>query len=143
MLLASLYISRHGRLVQTSNNQAGPRTWYFYNDLHFKCACTDLFVLVQGKCRKKLFLFPPFIRTNGLPPHSFVATPVLPFFHDLTLAHKRVLPPIVEKFHVFCSVQSRPNTIANQQSIVIWHNEGRWNATCHELSCLEAGHRPL
>ena len=25
VLLASLYISRHGRLVQTSNNQAGPR----------------------------------------------------------------------------------------------------------------------
>ena len=25
MLLASWYISRHGRLVQTSNNQAGPR----------------------------------------------------------------------------------------------------------------------
>ena len=40
-------------------------------------------------------------------------------------------------------VQSRPNTIANQQRIVIWHYEGRWNATCHELSCLEAGHRPL
>ena len=37
-------------------------------------------------------------------------------------------------------VQSRPNTIANQQRIVIWHYEGRWNATCHDLSCLEAGH---
>jgi len=41
------------------------------------------------------------------------------------------------------SVQFGPNTIANQQRIVIWHYEGHGNATCHELSCLEAGHRPL
>ena len=46
-------------------------------------------------------------------------------------------------FSCYFLVQSRPNTIANQQHIVIWHYKGRWNATWHELSCLEAGHRPL
>ena len=48
VLLSSWYISRHGRLVQTSNNQAGPRGEKFLNDLHLKCACCDVFVLVRG-----------------------------------------------------------------------------------------------
>ena len=96
VLLASLYISRHGSLMQTSNNQAGTRGEEFKNDLHLKCAiCTDGFVLDHGKFRV-LFLVP-----------------------------------------------SRPNTIANQQLIVIWHYKGHCNATCHELSCLEAGQWPL
>ena len=84
------------------------------------------------------FFSPPFTGTNWFPPHSFVPTPVLPSFHDLTSAHKHVLPPIAENFACCFLVQSRPNTIANQQRIVIWHYEGRWNATCHDLSCLEA-----
>ena len=136
-----------------------------------KCAYTDVFVLVRGKCRKKNYFFsPPFIGANWFPPHSFVPTPVLPSFHDLTSAHKTCfaatsfpgsLSPLWgagrerpwergwfcrlswKKFACCFLVQSRPNTIANQQRIVIWHYEGRWNATCHELSCLEAGHRPL
>ena len=79
------------------------------------------------------FFSPPFIGTNWFPPHSFVPTPVLPSFHDLTSAHKHVLPPIAENFACCFLVQSRPNTIANQQRIVIWRYEGRWNATCPAL----------
>ena len=52
VLLASLYFSWHGSLVQTSNNQAGPLGEKFQNDLHLKCACADVFVLVRGKCCK-------------------------------------------------------------------------------------------
>ena len=82
------------------------------------------------------FFSPPFIGTNWFPPHSFVPTTVLPSFHDLTSAHKHVLPPIAENFACCFLVQSRPNTIANQQRIVIWHYEGRWNGlvmTCPAL----------
>ena len=87
--------------------------------------------------QENYFFFPPFISTNCFPPHLFVPTPVLPSFHDLTSAHKHVLPPIAEKFRVFVFlVQSRPNTIANQQHIVIWHTRGvgmRLVMTCPAL----------
>ena len=85
----------------------------------------------------------PFIGTNWFPPHSFVPTPALPSFYDLTSAHKHILPPIAEKFCLLFFSTIHPNTIANQQRFVIWYYEGRWNATSHDLSCLEAGHRPL
>ena len=80
--------------------------------------------------QENYFVSPLFIGTNWFPPHSFVPTLVIPSFHDLTSSHKHVLPPIAEKFLVLFLVQSRPNTIANQQRIVIWQYEGRWNATC-------------
>ena len=145
MLLVSLYISRHGLLVQTSNNQADPRGEKFKKKLHLKCSHTEVFCARAGKMSQENYFFPPpFIGTNWFPPHSFVPTPVLTSFHDLTSVHKRVLPPIVETFRMlfFSTIQTK-HTIANQQRIVIWHYEGRWNATCHELSCLEARHRPL
>ena len=61
------------------------------------------------------FFPPPFTSTNWFPPHSFVPTPVLPSFHDLTSAHKhhkRVLPPIAEKFRVlfFSTIQTKHNS---------------------------------
>ena len=58
------------------------------------------------------FFSPPFISTNWFPPHSFVPTPVLPSFHDLTSAHKHVLPPIAEKFRVlfFSTIQTKHNS---------------------------------
>ena len=88
--------------------------------------------------QKNYFFSRPFIGTNRFPPHSFVPAPVLPSFHDLTSAQKRVS---WKNFACCFFVQFRPNTIANQQRIVIRHYEGRWNATCHELSCLDTGHR--
>ena len=58
------------------------------------------------------FFSPPFIGTNWFPPHSFVPTPVLRSFHDLTSAHKHVLPPIVEKFRMlfFRTIQTKHNS---------------------------------
>ena len=58
------------------------------------------------------FFFPPFIGTNWFPPHSFVPTPVLPSFHDLTSARKHVLLPIVGKFRMlfFSTIQTKHNS---------------------------------
>ena len=58
------------------------------------------------------FYSPPFIGTNWFPPHSFVPTPVLPSFHDLTSAHKHVLPPMAEKFCLLCfsTIQTKHNS---------------------------------
>ena len=58
------------------------------------------------------FFSPPFIGTNWFPPHSFISTPVLPSFHDLTSARKHVLPPIAEKFRVlfFSTIQTKHNS---------------------------------
>ena len=63
------------------------------------------------------FFSPPFIGTNWFPRHSFVPTPVLPSFHDLTSAHKYVLPPIAEKFPMlfFSTIQTKHNS----QSILL------------------------
>ena len=73
--------------------------------LMFLCSCGE-------NVARKLFLFPSMYRQNWFPPHSFVPTPVLPSFHDLTSAHKRVLPPIVEKFRVlfFSTIQTKHNS---------------------------------
>ena len=68
------------------------------------------------------------------------------YYHPSTTSprHTNVFCRLSWKSFAFCFlVQSRPNTIANQDRIVIWYYEGRWNATCHDLSCLEAGHRSL
>ena len=96
--------------------------------------------------QKNYFFSPPFIGTNWFPPHSFVPTR---YYHPSMVPpqHTNVFCRLSWKNFVCCFLlQSRPNmpnTIANQQHIVILHYEGRWNATCHNLSCLEAGHRPL
>ena len=122
---------------QTSNNQAGPFA-------HLKCACSDVFVLVRGKMSQVNYFFSsPFIGTNWFPLHSFVPTR---YYHPSTTSprHTNMFCRLSRKNFACCFlVQSRPNTIANQQRIVIWHYEERWNATCHDLSCLEAGHQPL
>ena len=114
VLLASLYISRHRRLVQTSNNQADPRSEKFLkNNLQLKCACTEVFCARAGKMLQENYFFsPPFIGTSWFPSHSFVPTPVLPSFHDLTSAHKRVLPPVVEKFRLLflSTIQTKHNS---------------------------------
>ena len=68
------------------------------------------------------------------------------YYHPSTISpqHANMFCRLSRKNFACCFlVQSRPTTIANQQRIVIWYYEGRWNATCHDLSCLEAGHRPL
>ena len=68
------------------------------------------------------------------------------YYHPSTTSprHTNMFCRLSRKNFACCFlVQSRPNTIANQQRIVIWHYEGRWNASCHDLSCLEAGHRPF
>ena len=95
VLLASWYISRHGRLVQISNNQAGPRGEN-----------------VGKMWQVNYFFSPPFIGTNWFPPHSFVPTPVLSSFHDLTSAHKHFLPPIAEKVCLlfFSTIQTKHNS---------------------------------
>ena len=82
------------------------------------------------------FFSPPFTGTNWFPPHSFVPTPVLPSFHDLTSAHKRFADYRGQISRVVFLVQSRPLTIANQQRIVILHYEGvgmRLVMTCPAL----------
>ena len=58
------------------------------------------------------FFSPPFTSTNWFPLHSFVPTPVLPSFHDLTSAHKHVLPPIAEKFRALfvSTIQTKHNS---------------------------------
>ena len=66
-----------------------------------------------GKMSQENYFFSPtFIGTNWFLPHSFVPTPVLPSFHNTTSAHKRVLPPIVEKFCVlfFSTIQIKHNS---------------------------------
>ena len=68
------------------------------------------------------------------------------YYHPSTTSprHTNVFCRLSWKNFACCFlVQSRADTIANQQRTVIWQYKGRWNATCHELSCLEAGHRPL
>ena len=93
---------------------------------------------------KTICIWSAFIGTNWFPPHSFVPTPGLPHPSTTSPRHTNMFCRLSRKNFACCFlVQSRPNTIANQQRIVIWHYEGRWNATCHDLSCLEAGHRPL
>ena len=64
--------------------------------------------------QKNFYFSPPFIGANWSPPHSFVPTPVIPSFHDLSSAHKRVLPPIVEKFRLlfFSTIQTKHNSHA-------------------------------
>ena len=71
----------------------------------FLCSCGE-------NVAKNYFFSPPFIGANWFPPHSFVPTLVLPSFHDLTLAHKRVLPPIVEKIRLlfFSTIQTKHNS---------------------------------
>ena len=58
--------------------------------------------------QENYFFSPPFIGTNWqyklVPPHSFVPTPVLASLHDLTSAHKHVLPPI------FSTIQTKDNS---------------------------------
>ena len=66
----------------------------------------------MGKMSQENYFFsPPLIGTNWFPPHSFVPPPLLPSFHDLTSAHKHVLPPIAEKFRVlfFSTIQTKHN----------------------------------
>ena len=82
---------------------------------------------------RKLFLFPSIYRHKLVPSAFFCSNP------GITIPPR----PHLGTQTCYFSVQSRPNTIANQRRIVIWHYEGRWNATCHELSCLKAGHRHL
>ena len=104
-----------------------------------KCACTEVFfVLVQGKCCKKTISFPLHLSAQAGSLRILFFQPG--YYHPSTTSprHTNVfLPPVVEKFRVlfFSTIQTK------QQCIVIWHYEGRWNATCLELSCLEAGHR--
>ena len=85
-----------------------------------KCACSDVFVLTWGEnVASKLFLF----GTNWFPPHSFVPTPVLPSFHDLTSACKHVLPPIAEKFRLlfFSTIQTNHNSQSTTYCyLVLW-----------------------
>ena len=93
--------------------------------------------------QENYFFSPPFIGTNWFPPHSLFQPQ---YYHPSTTSprHTNMFCRLSRKNFACCFlVQSRPNTIANQQRIVIWHYEGRWNATCHDFSCLEAGHRPL
>ena len=72
------------------------------------CFCARAGIMSQVN----YFFPPPFIGTNWFPPHSFVPTPVLPSFHDLTSAHKHVLPPMAEKFRVlfFSTIQTKHNS---------------------------------
>ena len=145
VLLPSWYISRHGRLVQISNNQADPRGERFLNDLHLKCASSDVFVLTCGEnVASKLFLFPSIYRHKLVPSVFICSNPGITTLPRPHLSTQTCFASYRGKNFACCFlVQSRPNTIANQQRIVIWYYEGRWNATCHDLSCLEAGHRPL
>ena len=103
----------------------------------FLCSCGE-------NVASKLFLFSSIYRHKLVPSAFICSNPgitILPRPHLGTQTCFAAYRGIISR--VFFLVQSRPNTIANQQRIVIWHYEGRWNATCHDLSCLEAGHRPL
>ena len=84
----------------------------------FLCSCGE------NVAKKNYFFSPPFIGANWFPPHFFVPTPVLPSFHDLTW-HTNVFCRLSWKNFACCFlVQSKPNTMANQQRIVIWHTRG-------------------
>ena len=98
----------------------------------------------EGKCRRKTISFALHLsaQTASLCIHLFQPR----YYHPSTTSprHTNMFCCLSQKNFACCFlVQSRPTTMANQQRIVIWHYEGRWNATCHDLSCLEAGHRPL
>ena len=80
------------------------------------------FVLVWGKMSQENYFFsPPFIGTNCFPPHLFV------YYHPSTTSprHTNMFCRLSRKNFACCFlIQSRPNTIANQQRIVIWHTRG-------------------
>ena len=94
----------------------------------FICSCGE-------NVARKLFLFPLDLsaQTGSLRIHLFKPR----YYHPSTTSprHTNMFCGLWRKNFACCFlVQSRPNTMANQQRIVIWHYEGRWNATCHELS---------
>ena len=89
--------------------------------LMFLCSCGE-------NVTRKLFLFPSIYRHKPVPSAFFCSNPVLLSFHDLTSAHKRLLPPIVEKFRVlfFSTIQTKHNS----QSTTYCYLALRWALEC-------------
>ena len=87
-----------------------------------KYVCTDVFVLVRGKCHKKTISFPLHLSAQTGSPRILLFQPR--YYHPSTTSprHTNVFCRLSWKNFACCFlVQSRPNTIANQQRIVIWH----------------------
>ena len=84
----------------------------------FLCPCGE-------NVAKKLFLFPSIYRGKLVPSAFFCSSPGITILPRPLLGTQTCFAAYRGKNFACCFlVQSRPNTIANQQRIVIWHTRG-------------------